>query len=120
VRRADSLLVKKEFDLSAKLWKETVQLSSPKSPEYHLYKSKWLFSTGKIEQAAGNYVKAVENFEQAQLNLGSYSGTIETSYQIDIYNALYHSLASAGEWEKALQIGNAGLKFFDKTVDTKV
>src|SRR5690606_3553124 len=49
-----------------------------------------------------------------------YKASTETRYCIDIYNALYHSLAYAGNWNEALEKGNEGLALFNDTIDKEM
>src|SRR5690554_3720500 len=120
IKTADSLLSKEEYRRSALVWKEVLEQSSETIPQYALYKSKLLFSEGKIEETAGNFAHAVEIYKEAHQALGNYIATAETPYRIDIYNALYHSLAYAGKWNDALKTGNEGLYLMDDTIDKEV
>ncbi len=120
IKTADSLLSKEEYRRSALVWKEVLEQSSETIPQYALYKSKLLFSEGKIEETAGNFAHAVESYKKAQKALGNYIATAETPFRIDIYNALYHSLAYAGKWNDALKTGNEGLYLMDDTIDKEV
>lgn len=120
IKKAESLLLKKEYGLAVLAWKEILGQSSAQSPQYALYKSKLFFCEGKIEETAGNFAQAVEIYKKAQKALENYNATTETPFKIDIYNALYHSLAYAGEWQDALKIGKEGLALMDDTVEKEV
>lgn len=117
INQADSLLTEKEYQLSANLWKEILQLSEEASPQYVLASSKLQFSNGKLLESNGDYSNAAEAYQKALTIIENYNTTTQTHYRVDIYNALYHALAYAGNWQAALERGNEGLTLFDKSID---
>ncbi|HLT52802.1 MAG TPA: hypothetical protein VKZ97_02875, partial [Flavobacteriaceae bacterium] len=117
INQADSLLTEKEYQLSANLWKEILQLSEEVSPQYILSSSKLQFSNGKLLESNGDYSNAAEAYQKALTIIENYNTTTQTHYRVDIYNALYHALAYAGNWQAALERGNEGLTLFDKSID---
>src|SRR5690606_16455328 len=117
INQADSLLTEKEYQLSANLWKEILQLSEEVSPQYILSSSKLQFSNGKLLESNGDYSNAAEAYQKALTIIENYNTTTQTHYRVEIYNALYHALAYAGNWQAALERGNEGLTLFDKSID---
>lgn len=117
INQADSLLTEKKYQLSENLWKEIIQLSEEASPQYVLASSKLQFTNGKLLELIGDYTKAAETYQKALTIIENYNTTTQNHYRIDIYNALYHALAYAGNWQAALDRGNEGLTLFDKSID---
>ncbi|WP_297337896.1 CHAT domain-containing protein [Algoriphagus sp.] len=120
IQEADSLYLTKSFDLAARKWKEVLQLVPLNDSNTSLYKSKLNFCQGKLLDQEGSYSQAVLSYQKALALIEAKGMSIESSYKIDIYNALYHSLAYSGDWEQALSIGKKGLPFFDESIDQRV
>jgi len=116
----DSLVLKTSYSQAYDEVLALLKKVSKTENSYHLILSKYFYCQGLLEENNEDYKKAIDFYEKAQDAIKDYKSSAETTYKINIFSRLYHSLAFSGDWKAAQEKGIEGLALIDDSVDKKV